>query len=199
MTATPASWSGEWDPIIQLTIRRLVQPSDLISVGNGPDQFPSVRELRGPLQTIRHLVWRDALGTAGAFDEAAALDALDWLTEDERATVLDHCAFIREHTVPFKPWKMPDNPLLGADHGRLDQSTVEDIRRSRFRTLDELWPEGSALDDALSIPNPLAEIAEDPTTPQRPALPRPSHTPPMWANNPSRTRRNRYGPTRRVK
>ncbi|MDH6282839.1 hypothetical protein [Prescottella agglutinans] len=160
MTASPASWSGEWNPVIQLTIRRLTQPTDLITVGNGPDQFPSVREVRGPLQTIRYLVWRDALGTDSAFDENAALDAIEWLTSEERATVLDQCAFIREHTVPFKPWRIPDNPLLGADW-----VTSDDQR-----------------------PHPL-----------HPTIRRPSHTPPPWANNPARTRRNKYGPTRRVK
>lgn len=52
---------------------------------------------------------------------------------------------------------------------------------------------------------PFQEFAETLTPedqrphPVHPAIRRPSHTPPMWANNPSRTRRNKYGPTRRVK
>ncbi|RVW06243.1 hypothetical protein [Rhodococcus spongiicola] len=35
--------------------------------------------------------------------------------------------------------------------------------------------------------------------PLRPVIPRPSRTPPMWANNPGHTRRTTYPPTRRVK
>lgn len=31
------------------------------------------------------------------------------------------------------------------------------------------------------------------------APPKPSTSPPMWANNPTKTRRNAFGPTRRVK
>ena len=37
----------------------------------------------------------------------------------------------------------------------------------------------------------LAEIPEVPSTPQERALPRPSSTPPMWAVDPTRSRRRR--------
>ncbi|MDH6279515.1 hypothetical protein [Prescottella agglutinans] len=43
------------------------------------------------------------------------------------------------------------------------------------------------------------EPAPDASTPQQRALPRPSHTPPVWAEQPNKQRRTKYGPTRRVK
>ncbi|ORL01818.1 hypothetical protein A6F55_19185 [Prescottella equi] len=156
--------------LIQLTIRRLTQPTDLITVGRGPDQFPSVRELRGPLQMVRFLVWRDALGTGEAYDEAAALDAIEWLTADERKTVLGQCAFIRQHTAPITPWRLPANPLMHAEAGgKLP----------------------SRLDPDAGTPRP--------EMPRQRALPRPAKTPPMWADQPNKQRRTKYRPTRRVK
>lgn len=47
---------------------------------------------------------------------------------------------------------------------------------------------------SVAIPNDL-----EPETPQQRALPRPSTTPPMWADNPGRTRRTTFKSTRRVK
>lgn len=152
---------GAWPTAIQYTIRRLTGPTDMITVGRGPDQFPSVRELRGPLQMVRYLTWRDALGTREAYDEAAALDTIDWLTAGERKTVLEQCAFIRKYTGPIKPWLMPANPFMHAEAGG-------------------------------KVPSWLGQ--EKPRH-----LPEPSKTPPMWADQPNKQRRTKYGPTRRVK
>ncbi|RDI32438.1 hypothetical protein DEU38_103171 [Rhodococcus sp. AG1013] len=156
------AWPAPVQVAIQYTIRRLTQPTDLISVGRGPEQFPSVRELRGPLQMVRYLVWRDALGTGETYDEAAALDAIGWVTADELSTVLEQCAFIRGHTEPFKPWLMPPNPFMNAEPGGKLPSWLGPDEKPRH-------------------------------------LPRPSKTPPMWAEQPNKQRRTKYGPTRRVK
>lgn len=37
------------------------------------------------------------------------------------------------------------------------------------------------------------------TSPPKPLRPKPKQAPPMWANDPARTRRTAFGPTRRVK
>lgn len=159
-----------WVRLMQLTIRRLTQPTDLITVGGGPGQFPSVRELRGPLQMIRYLVWRDALGTGEAYDETTALDTIKCLTVDERKAVLEQCAFIRQHTEPFKPWRLPAIPWMHAEAG-------------------------GKLPSWLDADAGVRRVG----TPGQQALPRPAKTPPMWAEQPNKQRRTKYGPTRRVK
>ncbi|WP_238840685.1 hypothetical protein [Prescottella equi] len=82
------------------------------------------------------------------------------------------------------------------------QAAMEQISQSAQRMADDLAAAFQRIGDSVRIiQNQTATLTPEDQRPHpiHPAIRRPSHTPPMWANNPSRTRRNRYGPTRRVK
>ena len=166
----------------QSLIHMLTRATDQISVYRGPNQFPSYQDLRGPTQWIRHQVLLDALGTGEPFDEAAAVALRKDLTDEQRAVVLEQCAFIREHTDPRKPWLMWANPFLPPELNTFAKTKQERAYSPHAVQVDvggrtPQWMIGVGL------------VEPEPETPQQRALPRPSTTPPPWADNPAGQRR----------
>lgn len=165
-----------------LLIYMLTRATDKIPVYRGPNQFPSYQDLRGPTQWIRHQVLRDALGTGEPFDEAAAIALRKDLTDEHRAVVLEQCAFIREHTDPLKPWLMWANPFLPPELSTFAKTKQEHAHSPHAVQVDvgghtPQWMIGVGL------------VEPEPETPKQRALPRPSTTPPPWADNPAGQRR----------
>ncbi|MGW6376251.1 hypothetical protein ACWFRB_09330 [Rhodococcus sp. NPDC055112] len=97
------------------------------------------------------------------------------------------------------------NPFLEPLEDRVDHLVIR--RADGVRLYDENWNE---VDELVLLVEPargfrgLARLGEkvpswtvsvglepEPVIPQSQALPRPSHTPPMWANNPTQQRRTR--------
>lgn len=165
-----------------LLIYMLTRATDKIPVNRGPNQFPSYQDLRGPTQWIRHQVLLDALGTGEPFDEAAAVALRKDLSDEQRAVVLEQCAFIREHTEPVKPWLMWANPFLPAEF-----NTFAKTKQERVRLPDQVQADTGGRKPAWMVDSGLVE--PEPETPQQRALPRPSTTPPPWADNPAGQRR----------
>lgn len=166
----------------QSLIHMLTRATDKIPVYRGPNQFPSYQDLRGPTQWIRHQVLRDALGTGEPFDEAAAVALRKDLTDEQRAVVLEQCAFIREHTDPRKPWLSWANPFLPPELSRFAKTKQERAYS----------PHGVQVDVGGRTPQWMIGVGlvePEPETPQQRALPRPSTTPPPWADNPAGQRR----------
>lgn len=165
-----------------LLVYMLTRATDKIPVYRGPNQFPSYQDLRGPMQWIRYEVLLDALGTGLAFDEAAAVALRKDLTDEQRAVVLEQCAFIREHTEPRKPWLMWANPLLPPELNTFAKTKQERAYSPHAVQVDvggrtPQWMIGVGL------------VEPEPETPKQRALPRPSTTPPPWADNPAGQRR----------
>lgn len=166
----------------QSLIHMLTRATDQISVYRGPNQFPSYQDLRGPTQWIRHQVLLDALGTGEPFDEAAAVALRKDLTDEQRAVVLEQCAFIREHTDPRKPWLSWANPFLPPELNTFAKTKQERAYSPHAVQVDvggrtPQWMIGVGL------------VEPEPETPQQRALPRPATTPPPWADNPAGQRR----------
>lgn len=94
---------------------------------------------------------------------------------------------------PFVPEEWSGVPPIRVSWGDPAPMT----RESRFEcTVRGVFPDLEILDEThirVSLPGGvvLAEIPEVPSTPQERALPRPSSTPPMWAVDPTRSRRRR--------
>lgn len=100
-------------------------------------------------------------------------------------------------TWTYQSW-MPGDPIPYDEMRRiLGLPDVRDeVRRMRARlTLERA---ARVAREALNTMNELATAVRRTEAELRAALPRP-HTPPMWADNPARTRRTAYKPTRRVK
>lgn len=163
-------------------IYMLTRATDKIPVYRGPNQFPSYQDLRGPTQWIRHQVLLDALGTGPEFNEAAAVALRKDLTDEERDIVLEQCAFIREHTEPLKPWAIWSNPFLPPELNTFAKTKQERVRLPHRAQVDT-----GGRKPAWMIDAGLAE--PEPETPQQRALPRPSTTPPPWADIPGRNHR----------
>lgn len=166
----------------QSLIHMLTRATDQISVYRGPNQFPSYQDLRGPTQWIRHQVLLDALGTGEPFDEAAAVALRKDLTDEQRAVVLEQCAFIREHTDPRKPWLSWANPFLPPE-----LNTFAKTKQER-----DYSPHAVQVDVGGRTPQWMIGVGlvePEPETPKQRALPRPSTTPPPWADNPAGQRR----------
>lgn len=171
------------EQLIQLRIRQLVRPIDMVTESAGPGQFPRTTELWGPFSWLRNQVWRDALGTGSEFDEQAAIEAMDNISSDDRTALLAQCEFIREHTVPLKPWALPENPLLP------ESFLVDDFHMNAMAVSEAFIAVGEA---ARQASVKLSEVTES-------FKPKIVPRPPMWANDPAHTRRTAFGPTRRVK
>ncbi|MFC7450531.1 hypothetical protein [Rhodococcus daqingensis] len=73
----------------------------------------------------------------------------------------------------------PPIPITEFTLGRYHRGR-EVVEILRNHTWPRLW---------APVDDPMADA--EPETPQQRALPRPSHTPPMWAHNPTRSRRRR--------
>ena len=166
----------------QTLIYMLTRATGQLSVYRGPNQYPSYQDLRGPTQWIRHQVLLDALGTGEPFNEAAAVAIRKDLTDEQRGIVLDQCAFIREHTEPVKPWAIWANPFLPPEF-----NTFAKTKQERVRLPHQAQVDIGGRKPAWMVDAGLVEPA--PETPQQRALPRPSTTPPPWADNPAGQRR----------
>lgn len=78
-----------------------------------------------------------------------------------RNRIADECDFIRRHTPAAPVWELPDDPLLNAEWKM---------------TAPGSWRlDGKVHDDAIAASR----------------MPKPSTTPPMWAHDPTRSRRPR--------
>ncbi|MCD2099565.1 hypothetical protein QNA24_29790 [Rhodococcus qingshengii] len=94
----------------QLVIRRYIRPAGGYTYEYaGPDQFPREKPLHSPYSWHRLRVYQSALGIV-EYDEETAYRELGF-EPDEEQRLREQCAFIREHTKPFKPWPMPDDPV----------------------------------------------------------------------------------------
>lgn len=93
--------------------------------------------------------------------------------------------------------------------GRIRVSIIVDViddgDRVTYRLADAYWMQRGGYTEVLKrasatqvITGGAAQRAADREA-RAARIPRPSHTPPMWANNPARTRRTKHKPTRRVK
>ena len=113
----------------------------------------------------------------------------NWFTEigNARAYSLDALSEMREHFASIRIF-----PVTISDGAPYRYSGFSVRRGSDL---------GWAIFDELDIPvDQEPEVEPDARTPQQRALPRPSTTPPMWANDPTRSRRprrNRNQPNRR--
>ncbi|AUS33886.1 hypothetical protein C1M55_24155 [Rhodococcus qingshengii] len=109
-----------------------------------------------------------------------------------------------EALYPGGMWSLPDDPLdleewSGVPPIRVswrDPAPVTHESRLNVVGFRGVRPDLEIIDEThirVSLPGGvvLAEVPEAPSTPQERALPRPSSTPPMWAVDPTRSRRRR--------